>query len=112
MLHNHSFVTKSKKDNGTVHFEPFLHCTRYEAIVNSKDIDDGAYIQMLFGPVSDIENLNRGMVSIVRYHIDIISPDQKDYDGLHDMTQIILTIIKMTIMKTHMVIKFLLFFQA
>ena len=39
-----------------------------------------------FGPVSDIKNLNRGMVSIVRYHIDIVSPDQKDYDGLHDMT--------------------------
>ena len=65
-----------------------------------------------FGPVSDIKNLNRGMVSIMRYHKDIVSPDQKDYDGLHDMTQIILTMIKMTIMKTHMVIKFLLFFQA
>ena len=38
---------KVKKDNGTVHFEPFLHCTRHEAIVNSKDIDDGAYIQIL-----------------------------------------------------------------
>ena len=34
------------------------------------------YHYMKFAPVSDIENLNRGMVSVVRYHIDIVTPDQ------------------------------------
>ena len=36
------------------------------------------YHYMKFAPVSDIENLNRGMVSVVRYHIDIVTPDQKN----------------------------------
>ena len=42
------------------------------------------YLHLTFVPVSDIENLNRGMVSVVRYHIDIVSPESYDDTDFDD----------------------------